>query len=234
MTHLVYTPAVGCEDVDPHHRPVPVIGTATNPHLTHPVRKMVLPVSGSIGLDERSVEVGIREACRLCPVGPSGWFVVDGVEIDFEDELCGGVMVGADPVDEQAQRSRVGVSKREIRARLRSLSPVESDACDEESIIDVLSCEGLGVDSDSLDFVAPFPLGVDRNPKAGSGTRPVANRCDLLWRESDVSAPIRQGALRHGDQFTNLAIREAKAAESFAQFGTFLSVELIPLIGPVE
>jgi hypothetical protein len=48
------------------------------------------------------------------------------------------------------------------------------------------------------------------------------------------SAPVGQGALRDGDQRTDLAVGEAQAAEGLAQLGTLPPVEVIPLFGTVE
>ena len=76
MIHTAYVPAAGCDDLDPRHRSMPVVGAAANPYLAHTMWKTVLPISRSVGFDERPVELGILETRRVCPVGAGGWFVI--------------------------------------------------------------------------------------------------------------------------------------------------------------
>ena len=128
----------------------------------------------------------------------------------------------------------VRVGERQIGVSLRSFAPIQGNPRHEERIVQVVAGELLGFGPHAGNFLASLPLRVDRDAPLRHRAGASSNFLDLSFRQPDVSAPVGEGSFRDRDQFSDLAVREAEAAEGFAEFGTLPAVEVAPLSGSIE
>jgi hypothetical protein len=98
----------------------------------------------------------------------------------------------------------------------------------------VVAGELLGFGPHAGNFLASLPLRVDRDAPSRRRVGASSNLLDLSFRQPDVSAPVGERSFRDRDQFSDLAVREAEAAEGFAEFGTLPAVEVVPLFRSIE
>src|SRR5665811_196987 len=127
----IYRSETRRHDVDPHHDPVPMIGTSRRSDPAHAMLELVLPVAGTSWLDERLGEADAWQPDCPRPILLCLNLVVSLVEVHGQNEFCVGIEIQTHPSHEGSERSSVGIAELDVTPCLGAFAPVEDDTTDE-------------------------------------------------------------------------------------------------------